>query len=447
MMPGSIGLWLGLWLGIASIVGWATWRAGNGSVGLVFAYLVNLSLIHWLGAAAYLSDVPHLHEEGVVTRGVQESVWAVAAFAVGSLVMTPLVGKLRTDLPARFEIRPALLKIYLLTGALCYWSVTLFLRDAPTLTALAAAGQQLFIVGVCLYAYRALIQRRGLRVATWIGVACLIPIVTLIADGFVSYGTAATIAVLTFVGSFTRPRLKAVLVGVVIVYVGLSALVTYMQHRTEIRVVVDSGPRIDRRVQKVLDVAKQVELFSPSNQAHLDVLDDRMNQSYLIGATVERTRITGEYAYGRTLVESVIAIVPRAIWPEKPIYAGSGDLVTRYSGIPFGPNTSVGIGHVLEFYVNFGTLGVIAGFVMLGMLVTIVDQSAFKALRSGDWQRFTLLFLCGLSLVQTGGSLVETTAAAGASVVLAMLVNNVLLYRLQRETSIDPSPNPLPGPA
>ncbi len=47
--------------------------------------------------------------------------------------------------------------------------------------------------------------------------------------------------------------------------------------------------------------------------------------------------------------------IPRALWPNKPVVGGSGDLVSTYTGIRFADGTSVGIGQVLESFVNFGT--------------------------------------------------------------------------------------------
>ena len=48
---------------------------------------------------------------------------------------------------------------------------------------------------------------------------------------------------------------------------------------------------------------------------------------------------------------------------------GGGTIVQDFTGIEFADGTSVGAGQVLEFYVNFGTWGVIGGFLLFGWLI------------------------------------------------------------------------------
>ena len=135
--------------------------------------------------------------------------------------------------------------------------------------------------------------------------------------------------------------------------------------------------------------------------------------------------------------DATIALIPRALWADKPVAAGSGDLVTRYTGIEFAQGTSVGIGQVMEFYINFGTFGVVLGFVVLGMLLSIVDSAAGHKLAAGDWPGFALWYLPGLALLQVGGSLVDLTASVAASSVAALTVNQLLVRRARIGERLD----------
>jgi hypothetical protein len=72
-----------------------------------------------------------------------------------------------------------------------------------------------------------------------------------------------------------------------------------------------------------------------------------------------------EYASGSSIGNMILALIPRLVC-DKPQVGGGGSIVRDFTGIEFGDNTSVGAGQVLEFYVNFGTWGVIGGFCYLG---------------------------------------------------------------------------------
>ena len=144
----------------------------------------------------------------------------------------------------------------------------------------------------------------------------------------------------------------------------------------------------------------------------MESIDGRLNQNGLVGAAVVNLSANQDYANGETLWMAVLAMIPRALWPDKPISAGSGDLVTRFTGITFGEGTSVGIGSVMELYANFGTRGEFWGFVILGLIVGLADVRAADYLHAGQWHQFAVWFATGLALLQVGGSLVEVTSSA-----------------------------------
>jgi hypothetical protein len=75
---------------------------------------------------------------------------------------------------------------------------------------------------------------------------------------------------------------------------------------------------------------------------------------------------------------------------------------------------------------NFGTPGVVIGFMIMGVLVTSFDWQAAERLARNDLHGFVLWFLPGIALLQVGGQLVEITASAAASLVVALLVNRLL---------------------
>ena len=69
----------------------------------------------------------------------------------------------------------------------------------------------------------------------------------------------------------------------------------------------------------------------------------------------------------------LIAIVPRALWPDKPLSFGGSEFVSRFTGMRFGTETSIGLHPLFEFYVNFGPLGAVVGLLLLGIVAGMLD--------------------------------------------------------------------------
>ena len=106
-------------------------------------------------------------------------------------------------------------------------------------------------------------------------------------------------------------------------------------------------------------------------------------------------------------------------------------LSTRFTGIQFAEDTSVGLGQVMEFYVNFGTMGVLLGFAVVGAIVVMFDERAGWHLWHGDVQRACLWYLPGLSLLQVGGSFVDVAATMMGALGCAVLANMAHLFMIR----------------
>jgi hypothetical protein len=146
-----------------------------------------------------------------------------------------------------------------------------------------------------------------------------------------------------------------------------------------------------------------------------------------------------DFAQGSTFVDAAVAMVPRALWPDKPVIAGSGDLVSDYTGITFAAGTSVGVGQVLEAYVNFGRTGVVATFLALGLIISYLDRRASIYLRRGQLLKFLKLYLPGLGLLQVGGAFSEATSTAAAALLVVIGVK-YLAERLYPDRRQDARP-------
>jgi hypothetical protein len=243
-------------------------------------------------------------------------------------------------------------------------------------------------------------------------------VLVLLLGGFLSYGSAAAIIVLSILAISVENWWKVIIGLIVGVYLGLSVFVNYFAHRAEIRQEVWGGAPLADRVETTLDVVRDFKWFDSSDRKQLSALDARLNQNYFAGlaaARIEQGSV--DYLYGRSLWEGLMALVPRALWPEKPVFGGSGRIVAEMTGLQLDENTSWGVGNVMEFHINFGIPGLVAGFFLLGFLLRVLDRRAAVLLRRADFGGAIVSFLPALALIQPNGSLVELSGGAIAALV------------------------------
>lgn len=143
-----------------------------------------------------------------------------------------------------------------------------------------------------------------------------------------------------------------------------------------------------------------------------------------------------DYLEGESVWEGLEALVPRVFWPEKPVYAGSPQIVSKMTGLALSPRSSFGVGNVMEFQINFGIPGVIAGFLALGWLIGTLDLKAAVAEGRGELGAVILFFLPCVALINPAGSLVELFSGTAAALVGALVWNAVWKRFVTRNSSV-----------
>jgi hypothetical protein len=265
----------------------------------------------------------------------------------------------------------------------------------------------------------------------------MLPLATLVTGGFLGYGIYWVLSVIAFLFVISRHRVWFYLGAPVAVFLGLSLCVTYLSQRVGIREVVwyQQAGMLDR-LDRVSSIITEFELLDFSSPTQVTALDARLNQNVLVGAAVGYHEDGwAPFAYGATVPPW--ALVPRAVWPDKPAVGGSGSIVSDYTGIRFAEGVSIGVGQVLEFYVNFGIPGVLIGFLGLGYLLMRLDEGIARSLAVGDMRGLLLRGMPGLMLLQPGGSLLEilvgcVSAYLGAHLVISLKFFNVPLAARSR---------------
>jgi hypothetical protein len=428
------------------------WIRQIASVGLPVCYILSLAMIHWLGGLIHALPFEwHSEPDPFTPIGFEQAFLASIGCAVGSFFVAPFLLRMlfrgeAANVRAPSADQTRLGYLYLLLGLIFFGVLAPFMRGLPSISAVAVCGVYLAIVGMCLLCWNSLIRRKYVELLGCLLGVCIIPFVTMITLGYVAYGVGASLIVLIFIATHYQPRWHAVITLSVLCYLGLSLFVTYSRDRDDLRKTVWGGAAYNERVEKASTIITNFEFIDLSNPRHLRRIDNRLNQNYLVGRVVRTIELGQErFAYGGTLYEAMLSLVPRILWPEKPVEAGSGNTVSRYARMKFAANTSIGIGQVMEFYINFGSLGVVLGFLVMGVVIRLVDARAAFHLYEGDWRGFMQWLLPSISLLNLQGSFVEVVGTAAASLVLVILVN-----KLQSSTlpvSDGPSVTMRPGPA
>jgi hypothetical protein len=418
---------------------WLLWilRRRRLSLGLPIAYLFSLLLIHVPGAFAHIAGRDFLLNSDLVELAMRFT-------AIGSICFVAGVWLASRSAP-RVSFcpdvdRPHFWWFCLIGGWACIYGLSP-LYEIPSVSAAVEKGGGIWMLGVML-GLRTACQRADLkRMGIWIGALMVYPVLMLLLGGFLSYGSAAIIIVCSALTVSTRSYWRVAVGIAVFGFLSLSIFVTYFQHRQNIREQVWGGRPLEARIDSVIDTVKDFELLDPSNRAHLIALDKRLNQNYFVGLAARRIQEGQvDYLEGESVLEGLQALVPRAFWPEKPVYAGSPQIVSKMTGLALSPDTSFGVGNVMEFQINFGIPGVIVGFFVLGWLIGTLDLKAAVAEGRGDLGTVILFFLPGVALINPAGSLVEIFSGSAAALVGAFVWNFIWKRFVIRDSTVPKLP-------
>lgn len=441
-MQGLLVVWL-LLLFVTMCIGM---QGSRYSAGMPLAYFLGLSLIHTPGAAVYINFPSWTTAASHTEEGFQQTVIGMTAFLVGVLIVRQVIFATRPAWKSTI-FRPGELEaldrrgLMYLFGGIAYFALG-SLVSIPSVGAIIASLSSLLIVGASLRLWVAHQERNTLKFWSTASLLPLLPLVTILRQGFIGFGTYWLLASVSFAFAQSKRRLGYFLIAPFVAFIGLSIFVNYMASRTAFREAVwFRQVGIEDRIERVFDMFRDFTWFDNDNPKQREVIDGRLNQNQLVGAAVDRLD-SGlvEFAHGSTLVDIAIGLIPRALWPDKPQVGGGGNVVEHYTGINFAEGTSVGAGQVLEFYINFGTVGVIVGFLIYGWLIGWMDFRIIECIHTHDQSGFLLWFMVCTALLQPGGNLLEVVVTAAGSAVTASALSYLVPFRFPNDRRTSPVP-------
>lgn len=101
----------------------------------------------------------------------------------------------------------------------------------------------------------------------------------------------------------------------------------------------------------------------------------RVNFTVLFAMVVERTPQEVPYWDGESYATLLTSLVPRVLWADKPRKDVGQEFGHRYGILaPSDDSTSINLPQLIELYANFGTLGVLIGMLLFGVLYGLLDR-------------------------------------------------------------------------
>jgi len=95
----------------------------------------------------------------------------------------------------------------------------------------------------------------------------------------------------------------------------------------------------------------------------------RLNQGWHLGLTLRRVPLKEPFSNGEEMFSDIASsILPRFLFPDKKVIH-TREKFRKYTGHKLGPSTSMTIGILGDFYINFGRVGSYIGLFIFGALV------------------------------------------------------------------------------
>ena len=393
---------------------WVLRAAGPyASLGLPAAYMLMLLMIHVPGAAVHALPWSEFAESEFTQAGIHLTAVGAVAFVVG-VALARLKAKSSYQKARQRETNGQFLLFCLILGWCAVFLLSALIQ-VPSLTAVIEKGGAVWMLGVMLGLRASLGRHLGWTIF-WTAAMCLYPVVMLLIGGFLGYGFASIIICLAPLAVSVRSRLRTAIGVIVVVLLGFNLFLSYFQNRDEIRTTVWGQAGFGARLQAAELMLQDLHWFNPHNQADLESVDERLNQNYFVGLSASQIDSGAvDSLRGRSVSEGVMALVPRIVWPEKPVFAGSPGVVMEMTGLKLSETTSWGIGQVMEFYINFGMPSLVIGFLLFGWLIARLDLNAALAIQAGDVGKAFRCFLPAVALIGPQWSIVELASGAAAA--------------------------------
>lgn len=420
------------------------------SVGIVPLYAFGLTLSHLPAGLLHLSSsYSFLENPSVNYDGFFLSTIGIAGYTLGvTLIGSALAGRaLHQDVKKenneykgpKAEIEDYIPDILVALGLLAYFILVPVIGRLPTLNAFTDGLRILFPIGLILIYRRARNNSNRMVMLFVIFIIAIWPLFTIITSGFLSFGAATSSFVGAYIFLVSKKNFITVAVALLILYIFISFGVTYFANRDDLREAVwnqqETGTTED--AETTINLLSDFQLFSLQNDTHLSYIDIRSNYNFYAGSVVNyMDEFSIPYAYGQTIRDAFLMLIPRIIWTDKPLEAGGDELLVRYAGIDLHGGTSASPGHIGQAYINFSIVGIFVFMMIYGVILSVLDRRAVQA-SDLDELAFAVWLAPCVALMSPELALLENVSGAVSGfLVVATLSMVIKEYIMVRRTTL-----------
>jgi hypothetical protein len=144
-----------------------------------------------------------------------------------------------------------------------------------------------------------------------------------------------------------------------------------------------------------LDVSGRIDIIrnyasQDSGATEIDTQTALMRLSYVNVGTYAVNEFDSGIP-GDTFRYAAVFFIPRFLWPEKPVLTEISNELNFSATGNFGSAVSTGLG--VEFYWNFGWLGILVGGLGMGTLLYLWSLYSIRVQEVGAWHLFAVVLL------------------------------------------------------
>jgi hypothetical protein len=254
------------------------------------------------------------------------------------------------------------------------------LHHVPTVGTAVHALANFAILGLLVALAIAMKDRQVRRIGLMLAIYIPITLMQAFATGHTPAKVSLLIPAICIMLSYHGINLKTVAVVAVSGVFLLALMGGWLKTRDIIRTGHLRGMSFSQKVQTFLPLWFDATWESALDmRAGNETIRLRIDGTEILAMQVRHQPKYEPFAHGRTVLDSGVALVPRALWRNKPVIAGGAAFVSKYTGMVRDPKdtTSIGLPYQFELYANGGASCVVVGLFVIGYLCGKFERGLF----------------------------------------------------------------------